>query len=101
MSGQVPQGAERDAIRAAMRVPVLAWAALLVMLAIIVLLGALVPSRTASFIEAGLTLCMILTVLLFSMEVRRETALMRFYAALGFCWLTVLIAMTMLDYFTR
>ena len=97
----MPDRTERDAIWAAMRVPVFAWAALLCMLATIVLLGALAPSRTASFIEAGLALCMILTVLLFSMEVRKETALMRFYAALGFCWLTVLFMMTMLDYLTR
>ena len=92
---------DRRAIWSAMRVPVFAFAALLGFLAAIVLLGALVPGRTASFIEAGLTLCMIGTVLLFSMEVREEAPLLRFYAALGFCWLTILLAVTMIDYVTR
>ncbi len=101
MSGRLPDTDARRAIWAHMRVPVFAFLALLGFLAGIVLLGQLMPSRTASFIEAGLTLCMILTVLLFSMEVRREAPLMRFYAGLGFCWLTILLAITMLDYWTR
>jgi hypothetical protein len=42
-----------------------------------------VPSRTASYLEAALALCMIVTVLLFSMEVREDAPLMRFYASLG------------------
>lgn len=85
----------------AMRVPVFAFVALLAFLAAIVGLGWLVPGRTASFIEAGLTLCMILTVLLFSMEVREEGSLLKFYSFLGFCWLTILICITMVDYVTR
>lgn len=85
----------------AMRVPVFAFVALLVFLAVIVGLGWFIPGRTTSFIEAGLTLCMILTVLLFSMEVRKEASLLKFYAGLGFCWLTVLMFMTMVDYITR
>ncbi len=97
----MPDTAEKQEIWSHMRVPVFAFVALLGFLAGIVLLAQLVPSRTASFIEAGLTLCMILTVLLFSMEVRRETPLLRFYASLGFCWLTILLAMTMVDYWTR
>lgn len=92
---------EKQKIWAAMRVPVFAFIALLVFLAAIVGLGWFAPGRTTSFIEAGLTLCMILTVLLFSMEVREEASLLRFYAMLGFCWLTVLLMMTMLDYVTR
>lgn len=94
-------GDDKRKIWAAMRVPVFAFAALLVFLAAIVVLGYLVPGRTASFVETGLTLCMILTVLLFSMEVREEASLLKFYALLGFCWLTVLLGMTMVDYVTR
>ena len=96
-----PNAAEKRAIWAAMRVPVFSFAALLAMLACIVLLGQLVPGRTASFLEVGLTACMAITVLLFSMEVREEAPLMRFYAVLGFCWLAILIGMTMVDYLTR
>ena len=84
-----------------MRVPIFSFVALLVMLAAIVLLGWFTPSGVTSYIVAGITLCMILTVLLFSMEVREETGLTRFFAAIGFCWLGILFLMTMLDYLTR
>ena len=92
---------DREKIWAAMRVPVFAFIALLVFLAGIIGLGWFMPGRTASFIEAALTLCMILTVLLFSMEVREESSLAKFYSFLGFCWLTILMSMTMVDYITR
>ena len=93
--------ADREKIWEAMRVPVFSFIALIVFLACIVALGWFVPGRTASFLEAGLTLCMILTVLLFSMEVREESSLMTFYSFLGFCWLSILMGMTMVDYITR
>ena len=92
---------EKRRIWAAMRVPVFSSVALLVFLAGLVGLGWFMPGRTATFIEAGLTLCMILTVLLFSMEVREEGSLMRLYSFLGFCWLAILVSMTMVDYLTR
>ena len=94
-----PQDKRR--IREAMRVPIITFVVLIVCLAIIVLLGWFAPSRTASFIEFGLTLCMIGTVLLFSMEVWKEVPILRFYSFLGFCWLSVLLIMTMVDYTTR
>ena len=93
--------AEKRAIWDAMRVPVFAFVALMGFLLAVVGLGWFVPGRTAAFLEAGLTLCMILTVLLFSMEVREVSSLMRFYAFLGFCWLAIMVAMTMVDYVTR
>ena len=93
--------AARREFWAKMRVPVFSFVVLLVCLAGIILLGALVPSRTASFIEAGLTVCMIGTVLLFSMEVREEAPLMRFFSLLGFAWVLVLFGMTLLDYLSR
>ncbi len=92
---------EKRQIWEAMRVPVFSFVALLVFLAGLVGLGWFVPGRTAAFIEAGLTLCMILTVLLFSMEVREEGSLMKLYSFLGFCWLMILLCMTMMDYLTR
>ena len=84
-----------------MRVPVFAFVALLAFLACIVLLGALAPGRTASYLEAGATLCMVGTVLLFTMEVRHEAPLLRFYSLLGFMWLAILVGMTMVDFLTR
>lgn len=93
--------AARRVLWGRMRVPVFAFAALMLMLAAIVLLGALAPSRTASFVEAGLVGCMILTVLMFSMEVREESPLLRFFAAISFAWVCILFAMTTLDYLSR
>ena len=84
-----------------MRVPFLSFVALLTFLAAIVALGALMPSHTVSLIEIGLTVCMVLTVLLFSMEVIEEAPLMRLFAGVGFVWVAVLFGMTMIDYLTR
>ena len=91
----------RRVLWARMRVPVFAFVATFVLLAANVALGAALPSRTASFIEIGVMVCMILTVLLFSMEVREESPLLRFFAAIGFAWVGILLLMTTLDYFTR
>ena len=44
---------------------------------------------------------MVLTVLLFSMEVLEEAPLLRFFSAYGFAWLAVMIVLTMTDYLTR
>ncbi len=96
-----PTEPTREAFLRHMRVPIFAFAALLLMLAVIVILGALVPSRTASFIELGVVICMVLTVLLFSMEVPSEPPLTRFFAGLGFVWVAILFGVTMLDYVTR
>ena len=101
MSGRMPDAAESREIWTHMRVPVFAFVALLCFLAAIVLLSALAPSSATSYIVAGLVICMVLTVLLFTMEVREETPLMRFYAGLSFCWLAILFTMTMVDYWTR
>ena len=44
---------------------------------------------------------MVATVLLFSMEVRKEPPLTRVFSLLGFCWVAVLFGMTLIDYLTR
>lgn len=92
---------QRRAIWRRMRVPTFAFAALLVGWAGIVLLGALAPSHVGSIIELVLTVGMVLTVLLFSMEVTDETPLLRFFSALGFVWVAALFTMTLVDYLTR
>lgn len=94
-------GADRAAILAAMRVPLVAFAVLLGGLALIVLLGQAMPGRVASFLEVGIVLGMIATVLLFTMEVRHEAALIKIFSVLGFFWLCILGGMTMIDYLTR
>ena len=93
--------AARRVLWTRMRVPVFAFVATFALLAVNVALGAAIPSRTASFIEIGIMVCMILTVLLFSMEVREESPLLRFFAAIGFAWVGILLLMTTLDYVSR
>ncbi len=92
---------QRLALWRQMRVPTFAFAALLLFLGGIVLLGSVAPSRISSAVEFALLICMVLTVLLFNMEVRDETPLLRFFSAFGFVWVAVLFTMLMLDYFTR
>ena len=97
----LPSAEEQREIWRHMRVPVFAAAALLAFLAGIILLGALMPSSVASYLEAGLTLCMMVTVLLFTMEVREDQPVLQLWAVVGFCWLTILLGMTMIDFITR
>ena len=96
-----PVPAERQIIWAQMRVPVLSFVALICLLGCIVTLGTLPSGRVTSVLEAGLDLCMVVVVLLFSMEVRHQPPLMRIAAGLGFCWLAILCGIIMLDYCTR
>jgi cytochrome c oxidase subunit 4 len=84
-----------------MRTPLLAFAALLALLGINVLLGALLPFRQAWIVEGIVMLCMVLVVLLFSMEVIHEPPLMRVFAILGFFWLAIMFGMTSVDYLSR
>lgn len=91
----------RRALWQRMRVPAFAFVALMFFLVAIVALGAVMPGRTATFIEIGLTVCMIVTVLLFSMEVRHEAPLMRFFSLMGFAWVCILFGMILLDYLSR
>ncbi len=92
---------QRREIRRQMRVPFFAFMVLLSCLAGVILLGALAPSRTSAIIELALLVVMVLTVLLFTMEVRDEASLLRFFSGLGFIWVGTLFMMTMLDYLTR
>jgi len=84
-----------------MRLPTISFAALLGLLAINVTLGATTPFRWAWMIEAGVTLCMVLVVLLVSMEVWRDTPLIRVFSMLGFFWVLIMFSMTLTDYLGR
>ena len=101
MTGERVTDEQRRTLRRRMRVPTLAFAALLTGLAGIVLIGALGQSHLGSIFEFAIMVCMVLTVLLFSMEVTEEPPLLRFFAALGFVWVAALFTMTLIDYLTR
>ncbi len=96
----LPEPSRRELLHH-IRVPVFAFLARLAMLRLILALDALVPSRTASFIKFGILICMVRTVVLFSMEVPSEPPLMRLFAGLGFGWVVILGGVTILDYLTR
>ena len=93
--------ADRRVLVEHMRKPLRVFVALMVMLGAIVLLGALVPSHLASLVELAFTVGMVLTVLLFSMDVAEEPPLLRFFSFLGFCWMAILFGLIATDYLTR
>ena len=84
-----------------MTVPVLAFAGLLLLLAVNVTLGVLMPFPNVWMIELAVAVAMIVVVLLFSMEILHEPPLMRLFSVLGFCWVGILFTMTLIDYLTR
>jgi amino acid permease len=92
---------QRRKIWREMRAPTFAFVALMLFLGGIVLLGSLAPSHISSIIEFSLLIAMVLTMLLFTMEVREEDALMRFFSLIGFSWAAALFSFSMLDYLTR
>jgi cytochrome c oxidase subunit IV len=77
------------------------WLALLVLLALTTA-SAFLPLRTANvFISLGIAVAKALIVLLFFMELKASAALVRVFAAAGFFWLMIMIALTSADYTHR
>ncbi len=66
--------ADKRALWHHMRTPTYSFVALLALLGLIVLLGAFLPVRWSWVVEAGAVTAMVLTVLLFSMEVLEGSA---------------------------
>ena len=93
--------ADERALLHHMRTPTLAFLALLAMLGGIVLLGGFLPFPSAWVLEALLAVAMVVTVLLFSMEVLKEPPILRLFAGVGFFWVLILMSITVLDYLTR
>lgn len=91
----------RTWIKARMRVPVLCFIALMALLGLNVLLGATAPFEKDWVLEILVLATMVGVVLLFSMEIIHEPPLIRLFSILGFCWVGILFAMTLIDYMTR
>ena len=91
---------KRD-IKARMKVPTISFTVLMALLAINVLLGATIPFEKVWILETVVLVTMVVVVLLLSMEVIHEPPLIRLYAVLGFCWVSILFTMTLIDYLTR
>ena len=84
-----------------MKVPTISFAVLMALVAINVLLGATIPFEQVWILETVVLATMVVVVLLLSMEVVKEPPLIRLYAVLGFCWVSILFTMTLIDYLTR
>ena len=77
------------------------WLALIVMLALTTA-SAFIPLGTGNlFVSLGIAVAKALIVLLFFMELRASTALVRVFAIAGFFWLMIMIALTTADYTHR
>jgi cytochrome c oxidase subunit 4 len=77
------------------------WLALIILLALTTG-SAFIPLGTANlFISLGIAVMKALIVLLFFMELRASVALVRVFAAAGFFWLMIMIALTTADYTHR
>ncbi len=92
---------ERRLLWRHMRTPAISFVALLSLLAVNVALGATLPFHNVWMVEAAVALCMVLVVLLVSMEVWRDTPLIRLFSMLGFFWVLMLFTMTLTDYLGR
>ena len=84
-----------------MRVPVVTFVALMLLLCTNLVLGWFHLFPNAWIVELPILLCMVATVLLFSMEIIEDPPLTRLFSVIGFCWVGILFAMTMIDYLTR
>ena len=91
---------KRD-VKARMKVPAISFAVLMALLALNILLGATIPFEKVWILETIVLATMVVVVLLLSMEVIKEPPLIRLYAVLGFCWVSILFTMTLIDYLTR
>ena len=88
-------------VKARMKVPAISFVVLMALLAINILLGATIPFEKVWILETVVLATMVVVVLSLSMEVIKEPPLIRLYAVLGFCWVSILFAMTLIDYLTR
>ncbi len=92
---------DRRVLRERMRTPLITLVALLLLLGLNVLLGALLPFRQVWMVEAAVALAMVIIVLWASMELPQEPPIIRFFALVGFFWVAILFTMTLVDYLTR
>lgn len=90
-----------EELRRGLRLPVIGTVLLLGLLACSVALGFTVPFAAAGYVEIGIAVVMVGVVLLTSMELEHESAIVRLFAGMGFFWLLILFGMTMQDYLTR
>jgi cytochrome c oxidase subunit 4 len=84
-----------------LRTPFLTMLALLALLAVNVLLGIFFITGYAWIVEVLVATTMVATVITVAMEAHKEPPIIRLFAGLGFFWVAILFALTMVDYATR
>ena len=75
--------------------------ALLALLGVNVVLGIFFITGHAWIVEVLIATTMVATVIIVAMEAHKEPPLIRLFAGLGFFWVAILFALTMMDYATR
>ena len=101
MARSVLSDADKRVLRERLRTPAITLAVLLLLLALEVALGAILPFRQVWMIEAAIALAMVATVIWASMELPQEPPIIRFFALIGFFWVSIMFTMTLVDYLTR
>jgi len=77
------------------------WAALMLLLAATTALAFAPLGSATLFVSLGIAATKALLVLMIFMELKASTGLVRAFAAAGFFWLAILLALTMADYTHR
>ena len=93
--------ARPDTLRARLRVPLVVFGVLMACLALNMTLAFLKPFAAAGYVEMAIAAGMAATVLLFSMEITHQSPLIRLFSVIGFFWVGILFALTLMDFLTR
>jgi len=88
-------------VSAALKRILVCWAALLLLLALTTGIAFLPLGRLNAFVALAIAIAKALLVLLFFMELKRSSGLVRAFAFAGFFWLGIMLALTSADYLTR
>ncbi len=84
-----------------LRTPFFTMLALLILLAINVLLGIFFIGSRVWIVEVFIAVAMVAIVITVAMEAHKEPPIIRLFSGLGFFWVAILFALTMVDYATR
>lgn len=101
MPGNLLPADQRRAFLERMNLPIRVFIGLMLLLATNIMLGATGLFPQVWIVELLVLAVMIVITLLFSMEILHETPLIRMWSIVGFCWLSILFGMTLVDYLTR
>ena len=88
-------------LRRRLKTPLFTLIALLAMLGVNVLLGSFFIAGRVWIVEVFIAVAMVATVMFFAMEIWKEPPIVRLFSGIGFFWVAILFALTMMDYANR